>query len=379
MTEPTPKPLAPKRAKPSGLTYAWIYVAGLVLLLVAIQQFVPEPYRLGYGPLVLLAFLILPLMMFYDYERRTSDRVVVMPGASRLRTAMPKLRQGNPIWPVILRFTVIALLLLGAARPQIVSGEEKDITQGIDIVLAVDVSGSMMAEDMKPNRMEVAKRVVADFIAGQKDNRIGLVAFAGKSLTQSPVTTDYAIVQEQVGILSPARVGIPGTAIGDAIGNSINKFRDEKAKSKVIILLTDGENNEGSIDPREAAKFARQRGIKVYAIGVGTPGGSPIPNPYVGFPGQSPYVMSGGRVLLTKLDEPLLRDIANTTHGQYFIATDEKALRDAYTEIARMEKHEIETHSSKRYTELFQYLAIPALILLGMEIALGGGRYRSFI
>ncbi|HYE76911.1 MAG TPA: VWA domain-containing protein, partial [bacterium] len=322
---------------------------------------------------------LLPLMMLYDYQRRTNDRVVVMPGASRLRTAMPRLRQGNPIWPVVLRFTVVALLLLAAARPQIAAGEEKDITQGIDIVLAVDVSGSMLAEDMAPNRMEVAKRVVSDFILDQEGNRLGLVAFAGKSLTQSPITTDYEIVRLAVTQLDPSTIGIPGTAIGDAIGNAINKFQDPKAKGKVIILLTDGENNEGRLDPREAAKFARQRGIRVYAIGVGTPGGSPIPNPYAGFPGQPEYIMQGGRVLLTKLDEELLRDIANTTHGQYFIATDEAALRNAYAEIARMEKHEIEIHNTKRYTELFMYIALPALALLTLEIALGAGRYRSFV
>lgn len=361
---PPPAPRTPRPA--SSLTWAWIWVACLVLGLVALAQFTPEPFRLGAGWVALTAFLILPLMMFYDFERRTNSRVVLLPGASRLKPLMPRLRLGNPVWIALLRFSVIGLLILGAARPQQAAGEERTTTEGIDIVLAIDVSGSMMANDLPPNRMTVARRVAADFVMQQRNNRIGVVAFAGRSLTQTPVTTDYQIVAQVISQLDTNSVWFDGTAIGDAIGSAINKFQDPEAKSKVIILLTDGENNEGMLDPMQAADFARQRGIKIYCIAVGTEEGAILRDPY-------------GRQHLARMDTATLQEIAGMTQGQFYLATDEKRLREAYAEIARLEKHEIEVRASRRYTDLFPWVAVPALLLLVMEAGLGATRYRSFV
>jgi len=364
MSTATPPPS--RSPRPTGLTWAWTWVAFLVLGLVCLAQFTPQPYRLGAGWAILAGFLLLPLMMFYDFERRANNRVVLLPGASRLRPAMRQLKLGNPVWTVLLRMSVIALLILGAARPQQAAGEEKSVSEGIDIVLTLDVSGSMLANDMLPDRLTVAKRVVGDFVAQQTSNRLGLVAFAGRSLTQTPITTDYAVVKAAVDNLSIRTVWFNGTAIGDAIGSSINKFKDPKAKSKVIILLTDGENNEGSLDPRDAAKFAQERGIRIYCIGVGTPEGVVLQDPL-------------GRTYITRLDIPLMEEIAARTMGRFFLATDERALRAAYAEIARLEKHEVEVHTSKRYTELFPWVALPAFLLLLLEVGLGATRYRSFV
>lgn len=365
MPAPTPT-TSPRSPRPTGLTWAWTWVAILVLGLIMLSQFTPEPYRLGAGWVVIAAFLLLPLMMFYDFERRSNNRVVLLPGASRLRPAMKNLKLGNPIWTVLLRMTVIALLILGVARPQQASGEEKSITEGIDIVLALDVSGSMLANDMLPDRLTVAKRVVSEFVSNQTSNRIGLVAFAGRSLTQTPITTDYAVVRSAVENLSIRTVWFNGTAIGDAIGSSINKFKDPKAKSKVVILLTDGENNEGVLDPRDAAKFAQERGIRIYCIGVGTPEGVVLQDPL-------------GRAYITKLDIPLMEEIAGRTMGRFFLASDEAKLREAYAEIGKLEKHEVEVSQSRRYTELFPWVAIPALLLLTLETFLASTRYRSFV
>lgn len=366
MSDVAKSPPAPRSPRPTGLTWAWSWVALLVLGLIVLAQFTPEPYRLGAGWLVIAGFFILPLMMFYDFERRSNNRVVLLPGASRLRPAMKQLRLGNPVWTVLLRMTVLALLILGAARPQQAAGEEKDLTEGIDIVLALDVSGSMLADDMPPNRLTVAKRVVSDFVQQQESNRIGLVAFAGFSLTQTPLTTDYLVVRDAVEGLSLRTVWERGTAIGDAIGNAINKFQDPKAKSKVIILLTDGENNAGFLDPRDTAKFAQERGIRIYCIGVGTPEGGTLRD-------------ETGMIYHTALDEALLLEIAGRTMGRYFLATDERQLRAAYAEIERLEKHEVEVTQTRRYTELFPWIAVPALLLLTLETFLAATRYRSFV
>jgi Ca-activated chloride channel family protein len=275
----------------------------------------------------------------------------------------------------ILRISALLFIIIAAARPQYGHGEEKTITEGVDIALCLDVSGSMLAEDFAPNRMEAAKAVVRDFVEEMDGNRIALVAFAGKSLTQCPMTTDFNIIQQLIGELSTEAVTQNGTAIGDALGNAINKFTDEKAKSKLIILLTDGENNTG-LDPELAARIAYDKGIRVYTIGVGTTEGAPVPYYQMG---QKYYYRQGTQLLKTRLDEEMLQKIASLTQGKYFRATDNTSLRQVYEEIAQLEKHKIETKKYTVYNELYGYFLIPGLLLFVVELLLFTTKQKRLI
>lgn len=259
------------------------------------------------------------------------------------------------------RLIAFALLVVALARPQSSLNEENIETEGIDIVLAMDISGSMLARDLKPDRLNAAKQVAADFVSGRPNDRIGLVVFAGESFTQSPLTTDHEMLKK---LLSELKEGLveDGTAIGMGIATAASRLKESETKSKVIILATDGENNAGFIDPLTATDIAIQYGIRVYTIGVGTIGKAPYPFQY------------GGRTVYqdveVKIDEELLTKIADQTGGKYFRATDNKSLQRIYDEIDTLEKSKIKVASIQRVSEEFYPFAFAALVFFLLEALL---------
>ena len=270
----------------------------------------------------------------------------------------------------VLRIAVLSLLIVGFARPQSGQSEEEIITEGIDIIMAMDISSSMLAEDFKPkNRLEAAKLVAADFIKGRQNDRIGLVVFASQSFTQCPLTLDYGILLK---FLEEIDIGMieDGTAIGMALGNCVNRLRDSSAKSKVVILLTDGQNNRGELDPLTAAKVAKAFNIRVYTIGAGADGNAlyPVDDPFFG----KRYVK-----MEVKIDEDLLKQVAVETGGKYFRATDKEKLEQIYAEIGELEKTKIEVKEYTRYKELFLKYLVIALGLLIVEIVLANTKFKK--
>lgn len=257
-----------------------------------------------------------------------------------------------------LEMVAVALLIVALARPQ--SSEKNSTTnvEGIDIVMTMDVSGSMLAEDFKPNRLEAAKKVGAKFVDGRPNDRIGLVVFASESYTQCPMTTDHKVLNQ---LMSEIKTGIieDGTAIGDGLSIAISRLKDSDAISKVIILLTDGVNNTGSIDPISAAEIAKMFGLRVYTIGVGTNGTAPYP--VQDFFGNKRY-----QQVEVNIDEDMLKQIANMTGAHYFRATDNSSLDKIYSEIDKMEKSRIEVYEFERKTEEFFPFAAIALGLLAL-------------
>ncbi|MFN8179846.1 MAG: VWA domain-containing protein [bacterium] len=302
---------------------------------------------------------------------RPGARWPVLAALSALPPAAVSLRRALPV----ARILALVLLVVALARPQIVRHEEQIHTEGIDIMLALDISGSMQAEDFKPNnRLYVAKDVVSHFLDLAKNDRIGLVVFAGEAFTQCPLTLDYDVLRT---LLSKVEIGMieDGTAIGTALANAVSRLKDSAAKSKVVILLTDGENNAGKIDPTTAAKIAQALGVRVYTIGVGKEGGAPIPvnHPVYG----KVYARNpDGSLVLTKLDEGLLRQIADTTGGRFFRATDAEALKKIYAEILDLERTKFEVKRFERAAEYYRWAAVPALALLALELLLGNTRLR---
>ena len=269
-----------------------------------------------------------------------------------------------------LRLVALALLIVCFARPQAGHTEEEILTEGVDIVLALDISSSMLAEDFKPNnRLEAAKLVAADFIGGRTNDRIGMVVFAAKSFTQCPLTLDYGIL---LNFIEEIEIGMieDGTAIGMAIANAASRLRDSKAKSKVVILLTDGQNNRGQLDPLTAAKVAKAFGIRIYAIGVGKRGDAlfPVDDPIWG----KRYVR-----MPVKIDEKILKEIAQITGGSYFRATDKESLEKIFEEIDGLEKTKIEVKQFTRYSELFVPYLFIALGVVVAEVTLANTKFRK--
>lgn len=275
----------------------------------------------------------------------------------------------------VARLVALSLLVVAFARPQVVEKEQEIRTEGIDIMLALDISGSMQAEDFKPrNRLYVAKKVVADFLDLATNDRVGLVVFAGQAFTQCPLTLDYDVLRS---LLARVEIGMieDGTAIGTALANCVNRLKGSEAKSKVVILLTDGENNAGKIDPRTAARVAEALGVRVYTIGVGKKGGAPIPvdHPLLG----KVYARNpDGTLQLTKIDEETLTDIANITHGEYFRATDAEALSKVYAQILELERTKFQVKQFERAEEHFRWAVVPAVLLLVLELLLAHTRLR---
>ncbi len=269
-----------------------------------------------------------------------------------------------------LRLLAISLLIICFARPQSGRTEEEVITEGIDIVLAVDISSSMLAEDFRPNnRLEAAKLVAADFIRGRNNDRIGMVVFAAKSFTQCPITLDYGIL---LNFIEEIEIGMieDGTAIGMAIANAANRLRDSKAKSKVVILLTDGQNNRGQLDPITAAKVADAFGIKIYTVGVGKRGEAmyPVDDPLFG----KRYVR-----MPVQIDENMLKEIAKITKANYYRATDKESLDNIFKEIDELEKTKIEVKQFTRFKELFTIYLFMALGAIVLEVVLTNTKFRK--
>ncbi|WP_109696376.1 vWA domain-containing protein [Chitinophaga deserti] len=272
----------------------------------------------------------------------------------------------RPILPV-LRILAFTALVIALARPQTSNTSENIDSEGIDIVLGIDISGSMLAEDLRPNRMEAAKKTAMDFVDSRISDRIGLVIFSGESFTQCPITSDHGVLKQQ---LMAIRSGMlqDGTAIGMGLATSVDRLRESKAKSKIVILLTDGVNNTGLVDPLTALEIAKAYKVKVYTIGVGTIGKAP-----------SPATMPDGSVQMqmvdVQIDEPLMKKIAGETGGRYFRATNNTSLQDIYHEIDKLERTKVEITSYKRFKEHFFPLAMIALACILLEAVL---RYTLF-
>jgi Ca-activated chloride channel family protein len=263
--------------------------------------------------------------------------------------------------PFAIRLIAIGLLIVALARPQSFSSGENVTTEGIDIAMVLDISGSMLAEDLKPNRLEAAKNVIDDFIKGRTSDRIGLVVFSRDAFTQCPLTIDYSVLRNLLFQIHSGMIE-DGTAIGNAIANGINRLKDSDAKSKIIILVTDGVNNSGEVDPISAAEMAKTFGIRVYTIGVGTRGEAP-------YPVQTPF---GTRYQMVpvEIDEAVLQKISDITDGQYFRATNNSALREIYNKIDKLEKTKIEITSYKNASERYHSWLWGGLILLIVELGL---------
>lgn len=320
-------------------------------------------------PYLLWLLMLLPLLIvWYLFKNKTASSSITI---STLR--IYKRHGGSKTvirhLPFVLRLLAIALLIVAIARPQTRSNEERIEGEGIDIVLCMDVSGSMLAEDFAPNRMEAMKKVAADFVDARKTDRIGLVIFSGEPFTQCPITTDHAALKSQI---YAVRSGIlqDGTAIGSGLATSVERLKKSKSKSKVVILLTDGENNGGLIPPSTAKEIAKAYNIKVYTIGMGTDGFATLPQ------------QTTAGVVRTKekvnIDEKLLQEIARETGGSYFRAKDNESLANVYVEIDQLEKSKIETSSFARYAEQFYPLAIAAVLLLLIEVWLRYKVLRKF-
>ena len=287
--------------------------------------------------------------------------------------------QKNTIWTVLkhclfgFRMLAVVLVVLALARPQTVEVSSKTkTTRGIDIVMAIDVSASMLAKDLKPNRLEALKNVAGDFIKGRPNDRIGLVEYAGESYTKTPITSDKGIVLQSLKSIKYNTVITGGTAIGMGLATAVNRIKDSKAKSKIIILLTDGVNNAGFIDPQTASELAVEYGIKTYTIGLGTNGMA-----------LSPVAIRNGVFqygkIQVEIDEKLLKEIAEVTGGKYFRATNNRKLKEIYKEIDALEKTEIEEFKFYNYEEKFRPLIWIALGLLVFEFLMRFTIFRSFI
>jgi len=274
----------------------------------------------------------------------------------------------------VLRIMALGLLITALARPQTVDVSTKTkTTRGIDIVIAIDVSASMLAKDLKPNRLEALKNVAGDFIKGRPNDRIGLVEYAGESYTKTPITSDKSIVLKSLQEIKYNTIIEGGTAIGMGLATSVNRLKNSKAKSKVIILLTDGVNNSGFIDPSTASELAVEYGIKTYTIGLGTNGMALSP---IGILPNNEFQY--GRVQVT-IDEALLKEIAKSTGGKYFRATNNQKLKEIYTEINKLEKTDVEEFKFYNYEEKYRALVLFAGFLLLIELILRYTIFRSFI
>ncbi len=310
--------------------------------------------------LLWLLLLLAPMTAYYLMRLRQGGATI------RLSTvaALKKVSKGWMFWlrhvPFVLRMAAVAAVVVAIARPQTSSTSQSVTAEGIDIMIALDISGSMLAADFEPNRIEAAKKVASQFILDRPADRIGLAVFAGESFTQCPMTTDHATL---INLLGQVQMGMiaDGTAIGDGLATAVNRLKGSQAKSKVIILLTDGVNNRGRIAPLTGADLAKTFGIRVYTIGVGKKGLAPYPA----------YNMWGELVyanMPVEIDEQVLEQIAADTGGEYFRATDNNTLEEVYDKINELEKSKVEVENYVKYHELFQRFALIALALLAAEL-----------
>lgn len=312
--------------------------------------------------------IFVPLIAWYVWKQHTMNATIQMSSLSAFAGMSKSYKYYLRHLPFALRCIALGLIIFVLARPQSTSNWSNSTTEGIDIVMAIDLSGSMQAQDLKPNRLDAAINVATEFVAGRQNDKMGLVVFAGESFTQCPLTTDQAVLINLFHAIPSIELQ-DGTAIGMGLSTAVARIKDSEAKSKVIILLTDGENNAGQITPETAAELAKTFGIRVYTIGVGTNGTAP-------FPVQTAFGLRYQQVPV-KIDEDLLRKIAKDTGGEYFRATDNEALKAIYARIDELEKTKIEKKEySKKMEEYWRY-AILALLILGIEMLLRNTLLRT--
>jgi Ca-activated chloride channel family protein len=314
-------------------------------------------------------FISIPLMVgWYIWKQRQLQGNLSVPtlkGFTIIKKSMlPKFRH----YAIVLRSLAVAALIVALARPQSSLSWQNSTTEGIDIVIASDISGSMLAEDFKPNRLEAGKEIAIDFIKGRPDDRIGLVVFSGESFTQCPLTIDHSVLINMYADIKNGMI-TDGTAIGMGLATAVNRLRGSEAKSKVVILLTDGSNNSGSIPPITAAEIAKQFKVRVYTVGLGTNGFAP-------YPVQTPMGVQYQRMPVV-IDEVTLSKIASITGGKYFRATNNATLKDIYTQIDKLEKAKIDVTQYRKKTEMFLPWAIIALVLLSLEFILKNTLFRG--
>lgn len=317
---------------------------------------------------LLLLLLLIPMAVWYVYKQRSKQATIRMSSLEPFQRAPRSWKNYLRHLPFVLRMVVTTLLIVVLARPQSTDNWESSTTEGIDIVMAMDISSSMLAADLQPNRLEAAKDVAAEFINGRPNDNIGLVSFAGESFTQCPLTTDHAVLLNLFGKMESGMIE-DGTAIGVGIANAINRIKESNAKSKVIILLTDGSNNRGDIAPVTAAEIAKAFGIRIYTIGVGTQGTAP-------YPVQTAFGTQYQNVPV-EIDEVTLKQIASTTGGAYFRATDNAKLKEIYTEIDQMERTKINVKEYSKKQEEYLPFALLAMCLLLLEVVLRNSVLRT--
>lgn len=308
-----------------------------------------------------LLLLIIPILFWYILKRKKRYATLQVSNSFAFEGLKPSWKNRLEHVPFILRLFAFAMIVLVLARPQSTNSWSNVSTEGIDIVVALDISTSMLAEDLRPNRLEAAKNVAASFINSRPNDNIGLVVFAGESFTQCPLTTDHAVLLNLFGGIQSNMIE-DGTAIGLGLANAVNRIKDSKTKSKVVILLTDGSNNSGDIDPITAADIAKTFGVRVYTIGVGTRGMAP-------YPFQTAYGVQYQNIKV-EIDEQPLRQIASMTGGQYYRATNNSKLKNIYTEIDKLEKTKMKVQEYSKKNEEYRLFGLAALVLLLLEILL---------
>jgi Ca-activated chloride channel homolog len=323
-----------------------------------------DPNTTFANPWMLWGLLVIPpLVYWYIRKHRTMTSNVRYSTLEVFAGIKPTIRERMRHLPAILRLVILAVLIVALARPQLSSKGENIYTEGIDIALLLDISGSMLAEDFQPNRIQAAKEVAQSFVEGRTNDRIGLVIFAGQSFTQCPMTLDYRVLKTMLKQVKPGMVE-DGTAIGMAIAQGVNRLKDSKAKSKVMILLTDGVNNRGEIDPLTAANIAQTFGIRIYTVGVGTVGEAP-------YPVQTPFGVRYQNIPVD-VDEKTLKSIADITGGNFYRATNNRALKEIYAEIDKLEKTRMEIKSYRSYTDMFGPWVWIGLVGLLLELGISG-------
>ncbi|MDG1263731.1 MAG: VWA domain-containing protein [Flavobacteriaceae bacterium] len=326
------------------------------------------------NPEYLWVLTLLPLaIVWYVYKRKEQQARLTISSLKGFEGSSSNLARLLPIL-FLLRLVSLTFIVLALARPQTIDVSTRTKTnKGIDIVMAIDVSSSMLAQDLKPNRLNALKEVASDFIDDRTNDRIGLVVYAGESYTKTPITSDKRIVKNALKSIRFDGVINDGTAIGMGLATAVNRLKDSRAKSKVIILLTDGVNNSGFIEPKIAAELALEFQIKTYTIGLGSNGTAKAP---VGILPNGKFQYGLTKV---EIDEELLQTIADDTGGLYFRATDTKKLKDIYEEINKLEKTEIEEFKYYNYEEKYRILLVIALVLLFLEWLLKNTIFKSFI
>ena len=320
-------------------------------------------------PLFLGLLLLLPIMLWWYLKKNTTKSAGFNVSSAKNFEGLQSWKTSIRHLPFILRLVTIALFIIALARPQIKNEQQQLQGEGIDIILGIDVSGSMTAQDFLPNRMEAAKKVALDFLEKRLTDRIGIVIFSGESFTQCPLTTDKNVLKSAIENIQNGLLE-DGTSIGDGLATSVDRLRSGTSKSKVVILLTDGENNGGLIGPNNAKEIAKSFGVRVYTIGVGTDGFAPFP------------VKTALGVIINQekvsIDEKLLTEIATETGGKYFRAKDNKGLGNIYEEINHLEKSKVEITTLTRYTEKYLLFVLIGIVLLSVEIYLRYILLRKF-